>query len=43
MRSTALAWNTPAGFTQPVVFRRCPRCQERNLVKDDYFACVICG
>lgn len=31
------------GFTQPVVFRRCPRCQELNLVKDDYFSCVICG
>jgi hypothetical protein len=33
----------PGRFTHPVVFRRCPRCQERNLVKDDYFACVICG
>lgn len=33
----------PGCFTHPVVFRRCPRCQERNLVKDNYFACVICG
>jgi hypothetical protein len=33
----------PGRFTHPVVFRRCPRCQERNLVKDDDFACVICG
>jgi DNA-directed RNA polymerase subunit RPC12/RpoP len=33
----------PYRFTYPVVFRRCPRCQERNLVKDDDFACAICG
>ncbi len=33
----------PGRFTHPVIFRRCPRCQERNLVKDDCFACVICG
>jgi hypothetical protein len=32
----------PGHFTHPVVFRRCPRCQERNLVKDGFFACVIC-
>jgi hypothetical protein len=33
----------PGHFTDPIVFRRCPRCQERNLVKDDYFVCAICG
>jgi hypothetical protein len=33
----------PGRFTHPLVFRRCPRCQECNLVKDDDFACVICG
>jgi hypothetical protein len=33
----------PGRFTHPVVFRRCPQCHEHNLVKDDYFTCVICG
>ncbi|WP_309237270.1 hypothetical protein [Actinomadura sp. BRA 177] len=33
----------PGDFTGPVVFRRCPRCHERNLVKDDDFACAVCG
>lgn len=33
----------PGTFTGPVVFRRCPRCHERNLVKDDDFACAVCG
>ena len=33
----------PGRFTHPVVFRRCPQCHEHNLVKDDYFACAICG
>ncbi|MFA1537494.1 hypothetical protein [Actinomadura monticuli] len=32
----------PGGFTGPVVFRRCPRCHERNLVKDDDFTCAVC-
>jgi hypothetical protein len=33
----------PGGFTDPVVFRRCPECEERNLVKDAFFACAVCG
>jgi hypothetical protein len=33
----------PAGFTHEVVFRRCPGCQERNVVRDDDFVCVFCG
>ena len=32
----------PDHFTDPITFRRCPRCHERNLVKDDYFICAIC-
>jgi hypothetical protein len=32
----------PDHFTDPIVFRRCPRCHERNLVKDDYFSCAVC-
>jgi hypothetical protein len=30
------------GFTNAYDFRRCPRCGERNLVKDDFFACALC-
>lgn len=32
----------PEAFTDAFVFRRCPRCGERNLVKDAYFVCAIC-
>ena len=32
----------PPGFTHAVVFRRCPRCGERNLVKEGWFVCVFC-
>lgn len=30
-------------FTEPVIFRRCPACGGRNLVKDDDFVCAVCG
>ncbi|KUM69798.1 hypothetical protein [Streptomyces griseorubiginosus] len=33
----------PSGFTHEVVFRRCPDCQEHNIVREDYFVCVFCG
>jgi hypothetical protein len=42
-RARARRPGTPSRFTHPVAFRRCPRCQERNLVKNDDFVCVICG
>lgn len=32
----------PDAFTFVAVFRRCPQCGERNLVKDDWFACALC-
>jgi hypothetical protein len=32
----------PQGFTREVIFRRCPRCGERNLVKEGWFVCVFC-
>ncbi|WP_406264059.1 hypothetical protein OH779_13285 [Actinacidiphila glaucinigra] len=32
----------PRWFTQAVVFRHCPRCGERNLVKDGDFTCALC-
>ncbi|WP_328794303.1 hypothetical protein [Herbidospora solisilvae] len=33
----------PAGFTHAVVFRRCPRCRELNIVRERDFVCVFCG
>jgi len=29
-------------FTNEFTFRRCPRCEERNLVRDGDFTCAIC-
>ena len=33
----------PGRFTSEFIFRRCPSCDERNLVKDAHFVCAICG
>ena len=33
----------PGRFTLEVIFRRCPRCGERNVVKDGWFVCGMCG
>jgi hypothetical protein len=33
----------PGGFTKSVVFRLCPKCKERNVVKDEWFSCDLCG
>ncbi len=33
----------PRGFSFEATFRRCERCGERNLVKDQVFECAICG
>jgi hypothetical protein len=32
----------PRGFTNPVVFRRCPVCDEPNIVRDDDYVCALC-
>jgi hypothetical protein len=32
----------PGGYSDTFVFRRCPACGERNLVKDDHFVCAVC-
>ncbi|MYS21272.1 hypothetical protein GA0115240_128515 [Streptomyces sp. DvalAA-14] len=32
----------PEVFTHEVVFRRCPRCQEHNIVREEHFVCVFC-
>ncbi len=33
----------PGQFTHEVIFRRCLACGERNIVKDGWFVCCICG
>src|SRR5262249_34892206 len=33
----------PGRFTQEIVFRRCPACGERSIVKDRWFVCGVCG
>lgn len=33
----------PDGFTFVAIFRRCPSCRERNLVKDGVFECALCA
>ncbi|MFB7330778.1 hypothetical protein FNH09_09250 [Streptomyces adustus] len=38
-----IALARPSGFTHEVVFRRCPDCQEHNIVREDDFVCVFCG
>ena len=30
-------------FTTEVIFRRCPSCGQRNVVKDGWFVCQVCG
>ena len=32
----------PGEFTHPVVFRRCPECGERNIVRDGVLVCAVC-
>jgi hypothetical protein len=33
----------PGRFTLAVVFRRCPTCGQRNVVRDGWFVCAVCG
>ncbi|WP_408994721.1 hypothetical protein [Streptomyces sp. 1268] len=39
----AIELGHPSRFTHHVVFRRCPGCQEHNIVREDDFVCVFCG
>jgi hypothetical protein len=32
----------PGDFTTKLVFRRCPTCGERNIVRDGDFTCALC-
>jgi hypothetical protein len=33
----------PGRFTLALTFRRCPACGERNVVKEGWFVCGVCG
>ena len=33
----------PGRFTTEITFRRCEACSERNVVKDGWFICGVCG
>jgi hypothetical protein len=33
----------PGCFTTAILFRRCPGCGERSIVKDAWFVCPLCG
>ena len=33
----------PGRFTAEITFRRCTSCGERNVVKDEWFTCGVCG
>lgn len=35
--------NHPGRFTCEVIFRRCQKCGERNIVKDSWYYCMICS
>ena len=39
----AIPIDRPDDFTTRVVFRLCPSCNERNIVKDGWFVCELCG
>ncbi|MGW5636774.1 hypothetical protein [Streptomyces sp. NPDC003832] len=39
----AVGLRRPSGFTHEIVFRRCPDCQEHNIVRENDFVCVFCG
>lgn len=39
----AVGLGRPSGFTHEVVFRRCPDCQEHNIVRENDFVCVFYG
>ena len=39
----AIPVNRPDDFTTRVEFRLCPACNERNIVKDGWFVCDLCG
>ena len=39
----AIPVERPDDFSTRIVFRLCPACNERNIVKDGWFVCDLCG
>ena len=37
-----LGLSHPGQFTNAVVFRQCPKCKERNIVKGSWYQCQLC-
>ena len=37
-----LGIDSPRGFSPEFIFRRCPQCDQTNLVKDSHFYCGVC-
>lgn len=37
-----LAIAHPSAFTAAIEFRRCPDCQQLNIVRDGFFVCAMC-
>jgi hypothetical protein len=33
----------PGQYTTSLIFRRCPKCEATNIVKDRWFKCAVCG
>jgi hypothetical protein len=33
----------PGDFTGKIIFRRCPACGERNIVRENDYTCALCG
>jgi hypothetical protein len=33
----------PGNYTTSLIFRRCPKCGETNIVKDNWFKCAVCA
>jgi hypothetical protein len=41
--ATAALLTHPGGFTQAIEFRHCGACGQRNVVKDGWLVCGVCG
>ncbi len=37
-----LGLNYPESWTFAAIFRNCPQCAQNNLVKDEWFYCLVC-
>ena len=39
---TSIGFAPPDAFTTEIIFRKCPACGQRNVVKDDWYYCGVC-